>query len=493
MNRLTLATAAALVLSACTGSGTATTTTTAASTTPVTANPNPTVEDLAVAIRNGAQLLLDSPAVEARSFEYGEDGVHESTAWAESRSNGNFVMLRISRNRLSGLAVGANAFIAGERFCATSGPSMCDGVGSPTDQPWASFGAADVPSEGYVLNLDIGGWAEGRALGDLDGLPAADIAVAVDAAADGSATWLLTAPLGSAPALHEELITRLWHFAADGLLKGYQIRSESGILFNGKSSAAEWEYKRLESPPPLAVPELDTELDLASLPVPDDLKLPQPSAIDADELIQAVMMGSKQILDAPRFIAVSDTTDAIDHLLRRVWLDYRAGGDYVLVAAVPYEGDDSLVPVSLGATVAVDGQHFEATRQTADSEPWSLRRGSPPDPIPVEPAIEAHARGDVIDPRAESTTFTRQMMDGWVSWAYVEVIGPGTTTQEWRIDADGWLRSHSVLWVGEDTAMQTVTTFTRQEAGDPILAPPIGDPLDPADYGIPDAVLELSE
>lgn len=267
------------LLSSCNDAGGAAQTTTTGATATTGADPTTqAIAELESAIRDGARLLLDTPEIEGLSLEFGEKGVHDATAWMQRRANGDWFTVTVHRSRLSGLSMAASVSIGGEYFCATSGHSYCESVGGAGDEPWESFGPIEQPRDRYLLSLDVGGWAEGRALADLDAFSTEDITVAREEEDNGSMTWQLTAPFGNAPALRQELITRTWHFGADGFLQGYRIQSESGILFNGVSSAVQWEYRRFEASAALSLPELGTPLDIDALPQPDDLVLPKPAS-----------------------------------------------------------------------------------------------------------------------------------------------------------------------------------------------------------------------
>jgi hypothetical protein len=278
--------AAALMLFGCSDGDTTATTTPSLATTstaePATAAPPETsttaadpaaqaIAELDAAIRSGAQLLLDTPDLGVTSLEFGESGVHIQTKWEDRRANGDQLLFSATPFA-EGLQLLANVWVGGERFCATSGPSLCETSGT-ADQPWQSFGSTDP--EAVFGDPLLVGWAEGRALIDLQDLRSEDIAVTTETDDEGGTLWRLITPFAFAA---DEQIIRQWRFRADGFLQMYEIRSESGIMFAGTISAHEMAFVELDNPAPLIPPELGTSLEIDSLNLPQDLVLPDPAS-----------------------------------------------------------------------------------------------------------------------------------------------------------------------------------------------------------------------
>jgi hypothetical protein len=208
------------------------------------------IEDLNSAVQDAAQAILDAPAFAAGSVYYDEIDQATGFDWLDYRSSGEYLSVFHVIDPAESLAV---IRIDGEEFTAGNRPGET--------QPWVSLGpaaAAELP-----MRLDLVGMAEGSALPTVEGAAAEEVEVDRDES-DGGVVWTLTTPLQDSTA------TATWTIDADGTLRAYSLESAS-LLLPGGGIRIEVELTTVADPPPLALPALDTSLDLAQFAIPAEL------------------------------------------------------------------------------------------------------------------------------------------------------------------------------------------------------------------------------
>lgn len=204
----------------------------------------------------------------------------------------------------------------------------------------------------------------------------------------------------------------------------------------------------------------------------------------------------EQLLDAEGLVGTVRSLDEEGTLQRTDWVDYRAGGDHLLVVATSPPGASQL---ALSAFLRVGERLFVATDQPGDTQPWTETDETPEGdriPISLDLADLTEAPVSRISPSgggAVEVTRTEED-DGSVRWAVVDDQADVEVRVDWLVGADGSLRSLTF-----DADQGLFSGFARREYDfrpladpDPISPPPVGEPLDlsalvPEDLSLPEA------
>ena len=217
---------------------------------------------------------------------------------------------------------------------------------------------------------------------------------------------------------------------------------------------------------------------------------PEPNPAAA--ISEAVAAAAQALLEQPSVQAIHLEYDEEDVLTKTAWIDWRASGDFLLVAASQME---------IGAVAQVAESLQTAARSDLRSEPWA---GEEP-PLPTADIglllafdLAGLARGTIADEVADVPSAAIEVAnevgdDGATRWTMRLPFGEATAIREWTIDGDGVLRSYSL---SSDSAGPLFGAFAVAEFrfnpvldAEPITLPQVGTELEVAAILPPDVPL----
>ncbi len=207
------------------------------------------------------------------------------------------------------------------------------------------------------------------------------------------------------------------------------------------------------------------------------------------ELEAEVRAATRALLAAPRITATAVRTGEERTVTRADWVDYRAGGDYRYVAAGIQEPGSEAAVFGL---VQIGSDLYSAQRGGDGDRPWARLDEDPTERIPLSLNLAEIAAGDIspaADVAGEAVASRETGAAGEVRWVIDSPHRGDRLIQAWVIGADGALRSYVIRTEG-GAVIQSGTTaidygFTPLPDPGPMTPPALGEPLDPAELGVP--------